>query len=156
MKLSLWMGIKAIVEALFGIGFAGVAMLLIGIFQSLEGLAAIVKNEFFVVSSNYLYKFDASTWGWIHLIIGVVLVLAGIAIFPAVFCLIRSGSISLALDCMGFNTSSPMSMKSSIYANTEPQVCIAIFALVSGLIVPTIFFRSGFTPSLNMAGLMIG
>jgi hypothetical protein len=61
--------------------FAGAIMVMAGIFQSLAGLAAIFENEFFVVSKNYAYEVDVTAWGWIHLIIGVVVALAGLAVF---------------------------------------------------------------------------
>jgi hypothetical protein len=61
--------------------FAGIMMVVTGIFEAIEGFAAIIKNEFFVVTPNYAYKIDASAWGWIHLILGIVVVLAGLAVF---------------------------------------------------------------------------
>ena len=61
--------------------FAGAIMLLVGIFQGLAGLAAIFENEFFAVGPNYFYEIDVTAWGWIHLIIGVILVFAGISIY---------------------------------------------------------------------------
>ena len=61
--------------------FAGVMMIVTGIFGAIEGLAAIIKNEFFVVSPNYAFKVDASAWGWIHLLISIVLIFAGLAVF---------------------------------------------------------------------------
>ncbi len=61
--------------------FAGVIMIMIGIFHALYGLAAIIKNDFFVVSPEYLYKVDVSTWGWIHLIAGIVVAFAGYGVF---------------------------------------------------------------------------
>jgi hypothetical protein len=56
-------------------------MVTIGFFQVLQGLAAIFKNDFFVVGSEYLYKVDVSTWGWIHLILGVIVFFAGFGLF---------------------------------------------------------------------------
>jgi hypothetical protein len=61
--------------------FAGAIMLIVGIFQGLAGLAAIFDDSFFVVGDNYAFKVDTTTWGWIHLILGVILVIAGIAIY---------------------------------------------------------------------------
>jgi hypothetical protein len=61
--------------------FAGSLMVLSGIFQVFQGFAAIFTDNFFVVGQNYLYKFDATTWGWIHLIIGTIIGYAGISIF---------------------------------------------------------------------------
>ena len=57
--------------------FAAIMMIMAGIFQALAGLIAIFQNEFYVATRNYLFKFDATTWGWIHLIVGVIVVLAG-------------------------------------------------------------------------------
>jgi hypothetical protein len=57
--------------------FAAVMMMMTGVFQALAGLIAIFENEFYVATRNYLFKFDATTWGWIHLILGVIVALAG-------------------------------------------------------------------------------
>jgi hypothetical protein len=56
------------------IGFAAVILLLIGSFQLITGVAAIVEDEFFVVGQEYAFDLDVSTWGWRHLILGVLLV----------------------------------------------------------------------------------
>jgi hypothetical protein len=60
-----------------GILFAGLMMIMVGIWQALEGLIAIFENEFYVATRNYLFQFDATTWGWIHLIVGVIVAFAG-------------------------------------------------------------------------------
>ncbi len=67
--------------AISGITFAGVLMIVVGFFQSIAGLAAILENEFFVVTQNYVFEGDVTAWGWIHLILGIVIVLAGFALF---------------------------------------------------------------------------
>jgi hypothetical protein len=61
--------------------FGGAVMLMAGIFQAFQGLAAIFNDEFFVVGRNYTYDVDVSAWGWIHLIIGIVVAFAGISIY---------------------------------------------------------------------------
>ena len=62
--------------------FAGSMMAVTGVFQFFEGLVAVVNgNEFLVRTSNYIVKWDPTTWGWIHMIIGVVVALAGVGIF---------------------------------------------------------------------------
>jgi hypothetical protein len=63
--------------ALGGIVFAATMMVLIGVFQIIAGLAAIINDDFFVVGANYTYDLDATAWGWIHLIIGIVVLLGG-------------------------------------------------------------------------------
>jgi hypothetical protein len=57
--------------------FAAIMMIMIGIFQAIAGLVAIFENEFYVATRNYLFQFDATTWGWIHLIAGVIIAFAG-------------------------------------------------------------------------------
>ena len=57
--------------------FAAVMMMMTGAFQALAGLIAIFENEFYVQTRNYLFEFDATTWGWIHLVLGVIVALAG-------------------------------------------------------------------------------
>ena len=57
--------------------FAAVLMIMAGIWQALAGLVAIFENEFYVQTRNYLYEFDATTWGWIHLVIGLIVAFAG-------------------------------------------------------------------------------
>jgi hypothetical protein len=60
--------------------FAGTIMIVGGIFQALAGIVALFRNEVYVVGLNYIYSFDVTTWGWIHLIIGIVVALAGAAV----------------------------------------------------------------------------
>jgi hypothetical protein len=57
--------------------FAAVMMMLAGGFQTIAGIAAIFEDEFFVVGPNYVYDIDVTAWGWIHLILGVILFAAG-------------------------------------------------------------------------------
>jgi hypothetical protein len=56
-------------------------MIMIGIWHAIAGLSAIIDDEFFVATRNYVLKFDVTTWGWIHLILGILVLLAGIAVF---------------------------------------------------------------------------
>jgi hypothetical protein len=61
--------------------FAGVIMLMMGGFHAFVGFIAIVEDEFFVaVPSGYVVALDATTWGWIHLILGLLVLLGGIAV----------------------------------------------------------------------------
>ncbi len=57
------------------ITFAGVLMIMTGGFQALVGLVAVLQDDFYVATKNYVFDFDATAWGWIHLIVGVVLAL---------------------------------------------------------------------------------
>jgi hypothetical protein len=67
--------------AVAGITFAASIMLLIGIFQVIAGLAAIFDDQFFVVTQNYVFDLDVTAWGWVHLLIGVLLLFAAWGLF---------------------------------------------------------------------------
>ena len=62
-------------------GFAGVMLIIIGVFDFIQGLVAIVDDEFYVATQEWVFEFDTTAWGWIHLILGVVLIASGIGIF---------------------------------------------------------------------------
>jgi hypothetical protein len=57
--------------------FAAVMMLMVGAWQALAGLIAIFENEFYVTTRNYIFELDATTWGWIHLVLGLIVAFAG-------------------------------------------------------------------------------
>lgn len=60
--------------------FAGVSMAAIGVSQVLLGIAALAEDEVFVAVPDYVYALDLTTWGWVHLVIGVLLVVVGCAV----------------------------------------------------------------------------
>jgi hypothetical protein len=64
-----------------GVIFAGSILTLAGIFQVITGLVAIINDNFFVVSKNYTFDLDVTAWGWIHLIIGIIVFVVGLGLF---------------------------------------------------------------------------
>ncbi len=60
--------------------FASVILMVIGVFQSLAGLAAIINDDRLLATEDYVIKLDTTSWGWIHLILGVVIFLAGLGL----------------------------------------------------------------------------
>ena len=64
------------------ISFAGVLMVLLGVFHAIEGLVALFQDDYFLVSrSGLVVNVDYTAWGWVHLVGGVVIVAAGCAVF---------------------------------------------------------------------------
>ena len=59
------------------VAFAGMLMVIIGSLDFFEGLIAIIRDDYYVLSKGQLIVFDLATWGWITLIWGVIVVLAG-------------------------------------------------------------------------------
>ncbi len=63
------------------IAFAAFMLILTGFYHAIAGLIAIIDEEFYLVTNNYVFQFDISTWGWINLIVGIVAILAGFYLF---------------------------------------------------------------------------
>jgi hypothetical protein len=66
--------------ALGWVAFAGVIMIMTGVFQAVDGVVGILDDNFYV-SQHYTYELSTTAWGWINLIVGIVVVLAGIGLF---------------------------------------------------------------------------
>lgn len=60
--------------------FAGTIMMIVGVFQAIAGIAALAKDDVLVVGPKWTLSFNVTTWGWIHLLLGIVLFLVGIGI----------------------------------------------------------------------------
>ncbi|MFB7514819.1 hypothetical protein [Streptomyces sp. NPDC056144] len=63
--------------------FAAVMLSLAGLFAVCRGIMGIAEDEVFVTTPNYVFKFDLTSWGWIHLILGIVALLVSFGLFTA-------------------------------------------------------------------------
>jgi len=66
------------------VGFAGLMMILSGIFQVIAGLVGIFRDTFYLIADNsnqLLVIQNIHTWGWVNLIVGAIVILAGISLF---------------------------------------------------------------------------
>ena len=50
--------------------FAAVIMIMLGALQAIQGLVALFNDDFYVVGQKWIFEFDLTTWGWIHLVVG--------------------------------------------------------------------------------------
>lgn len=64
-----------------GVVFAATTLVMVGVWQVIMGIAAIGNDELFVVGRDYTYEIDTTAWGWIHLILGALALLAGVYLF---------------------------------------------------------------------------
>ncbi|MGW6929075.1 DUF7144 family membrane protein [Lentzea sp. NPDC054927] len=62
------------------IWFAGIMMMVMGSFNAIEGLVALFRGEYYVVTEEQVLVFDLTAWGWITLLIGILVALAGAAL----------------------------------------------------------------------------
>ncbi len=60
--------------------FAGVMMIITGLFNAMEGVVALARNEVYVAAPRYIFAFDLTTWGWIQVVIGLVVMAAGFGV----------------------------------------------------------------------------
>src|SRR4051812_34944749 len=76
--------------------FAGAMLMIVGLYQFFQGLVALVNgNDFFVNTPRYVFQLNTSTWGWVHLVLGIVVAVAGLFIFAGNI-VARSAGILLA------------------------------------------------------------
>jgi hypothetical protein len=60
--------------------FAGAVLIVTGICQALTGIAALFRDQIYVTTPNYIYSFDITAWGWVHLILGAAVALTGLGV----------------------------------------------------------------------------
>ncbi len=80
--------------------FAGTILFIVGAFNAIYGLTAIFKDEVLTgTGSGGVIVWDVTGWGWIHLLVGIVMLLAGIGLFTGqnwarwaaiVFCMVNA------------------------------------------------------------------
>jgi hypothetical protein len=61
--------------------FAGTMMIVIGVLHAIQGIVALANDTFYVVGQEWTFSLDVTTWGWAHLILGIVVALAGFFVF---------------------------------------------------------------------------
>jgi hypothetical protein len=55
-------------------------MILTGVLNAMEGVVALARNEVYAVTPRYIFAFDLTTWGWIQIILGIVVLAAGVGV----------------------------------------------------------------------------
>ena len=80
--------------------FAAIMMILIGGFHAIAGVIGILDDGFYVVTPKYVAQFDATTWGWIHLLAGIVILLAGFGLTTGAVWARTVGVIMAVISCI--------------------------------------------------------
>jgi hypothetical protein len=61
--------------------FSGILMIMLGMFHALMGVVALFNDEYYLVArSGLVLSLDYTTWGWIHLVIGIAAICAGFGV----------------------------------------------------------------------------
>ncbi|MFI9111049.1 DUF7144 family membrane protein [Streptomyces venezuelae] len=64
-----------------GTVFAAVLLSVSGVLAVLQGIAAIAEDDVYARVGSYVFEFDLTSWGWIHLILGIFVALTGVGLF---------------------------------------------------------------------------
>jgi hypothetical protein len=75
-------------------------MLILGFLDLIWGIAAVANNEVVVVGGHGVIVFDITTWGWIQLVVGAVMVLIGIGLLAGNGAARWAGVAVLALNAI--------------------------------------------------------
>jgi hypothetical protein len=60
---------------------AAIILIIGGVCHAMQGIVGIASNEFYVATQRWIFQFDVTTWGWIHVVVGLIAVLAGVGLF---------------------------------------------------------------------------
>ncbi|MBN6056794.1 hypothetical protein JYK22_33010 [Nonomuraea sp. RK-328] len=60
--------------------FAAVMIIMSGLFNVISGLYAIFSGDFYVETARRLFLFNLTGWGWVHLLLGILLFVVGVAL----------------------------------------------------------------------------
>ncbi|MDQ8703991.1 hypothetical protein RCO28_16035 [Streptomyces sp. LHD-70] len=60
-----------------GVMFAGVLLMLEGMFSAIAGISAIAKDDVYARLGDYVFELNLTSWGWIHLVVGVIAFITG-------------------------------------------------------------------------------
>ena len=59
---------------------AAVILILAGVMHAMQGVVGLATNEFYVVTHRWLFQFDVTTWGWVHVLVGLIGAGTGVAL----------------------------------------------------------------------------
>ncbi len=62
------------------IRFAGILMIVIGSIDFIQGLIAIIRDKYYLLTPDQIIVFDLTTWGWVMLVWGIIVALAGLGL----------------------------------------------------------------------------
>ncbi|MFE0463842.1 hypothetical protein ACFW1A_31765 [Kitasatospora sp. NPDC058965] len=57
--------------------FAGVMMMVTGLLDLFQGIVAVAKDDLIVTTPNYVFRFNLTSWGWIHIVLGALVAVSG-------------------------------------------------------------------------------
>lgn len=80
---------------------AAVLLMAAGFLSIFQGISAIAKDDILVTGPNYVYEFNVTTWGWIHLVLGILIVVTALALMTGALWARVIAVILAALSLLG-------------------------------------------------------
>lgn len=59
---------------------AALLLLVLGVLSIVEGVSAVADDELFIEGTEYTYRWDLTTWGWIHIVLGALIAVTALAL----------------------------------------------------------------------------
>ncbi|WP_243077286.1 hypothetical protein [Microbacterium sp. SS28] len=91
--------------------FGGIVLIIVGVFNALFGLAAIIgpSSAYFVTITGSIWLVDVTTWGWWHLIVGLLIVLVGVFVLRGATWARITGVVLVSINAVSQFASIPYS-----------------------------------------------
>jgi hypothetical protein len=83
------------------VAFAAIMLIMVGAFNAIDGLVALLKDEVFVTTPHGLLVFDLTAWGWINLVFGAAQFLVGLALTRGAFWARMVAVVLVSLNALG-------------------------------------------------------
>lgn len=99
--------------------FAGFMMIIMGFLQALEGLTALLNNKWLIVGQERLLLLNFTAWGWLHLLLGIIVLVAGFYVMHGA---IWARTVGVILAAIGL-------VLNLAYVNTYPIWSIAVMVI---------------------------
>ena len=77
--------------------FAAIFMMISGVVTAIQGIVALANSEFYVVGQEYTFEFDITAWGWILLLLGIVV----LGLFPSLLTDVTQAPVNSLLGLFG-------------------------------------------------------
>jgi len=61
-------------------GFAALLLVIVGAIDFFEGLIAVIRKQYYVLTPDQIIIFDVKTWGWITMLLGAIIFLVGLGL----------------------------------------------------------------------------
>lgn len=103
--------------------FAAFMLIMVGVFHAMAGLVALFDDDYYVVGQEWVFEFDVTAWGWIHLIGGLIVLASGIGILSGNVLARTVGVIAALLSAIANFAWLPYQ---PVWASIMIAICVAV------------------------------